>query len=61
MLNLKLVLENPLGFWDTNGSPNLGQATKPRNNQQKKWTCRIADVALPTDHRIKLKESEKKD
>ena len=26
----------PLGFLDTNGSPNLGQTTRPDNNQQEK-------------------------
>ena len=28
---------------------------------KKKRTCKIVDFAVPTDHRIKLKESEKKD
>ena len=28
--------------------------------QQKKRTCRIVDFALPADHIVKLKESEKK-
>ena len=49
----------PLGFWDTNGSPNLGQMTRPSNNQQQKK--RIVDFAVPADHCVKLKESEKKD
>ena len=54
------VLENdtqtPMGFWDTNGSPNLSQTTRPYNNQQKRRrTCKIVD------HRVKLKESEKRD
>ena len=53
--------QTALGFRDTKGSPNLGQTTKPYNNQQKKRTCRIVDFAVPADHRIKLKESEKKD
>ena len=54
--------QRSLGFWDTNGSPNLDQTTRPNNNnQQKKETCRIVDSAVSTDHRIKLKESEKKD
>ena len=53
--------QNPLGFWDTNGSPNLGQTTRPCNNQQKKRTCRIVDFAVPADHRAKFKESEKKE
>ena len=68
--NPESVLENetqtPLGFWDTGGSPNLGQAIRPTNNQQqkkkgKKRTCRIVDFAVPADHRLKLKENEKKD
>ena len=45
----------------TNGSPNPGQETRLNNNQQKKRTCKIVDFAIPVDHRIKLKESEKKD
>ena len=56
----------PPEFWDTNGSRNLGQTTKPYNNQKKKKkkkkrTSRIADVAVPADLSIKLKESEKKE
>ena len=43
----------------TNGSLNLGQKTRPYDN--KKRTCNIEDLAVPADHRIKLKESEKKD
>ena len=35
--------------------------TRPYNNQQKKRTCKIVDFASPADHRVKLKESEKKD
>ena len=31
------------------------------NNQQRKRTWEIVDFAVPVDHRIKLKESEKKD
>ena len=31
-------------------------------NNNKKWrTCKIVDFAVPAGHRIKLKESEKKD
>ena len=50
-----------MGRWHTNGSPNLGQKTRPYNNQQKKRTCKIVDFAIPADHRIKLKECENKD
>ena len=37
------------------------KTTRPNNNQQKKRTCWVVDFAVSTDHRIKLKESEKKD
>ena len=30
-------------------------------SKKKKRSCKIVDFAVPTDHRIKLKESEKKD
>ena len=30
-------------------------------NKKKKRTCRIADFAVPVDHRVKLIENEKKD
>ena len=35
--------------------------TRPYNAQQKKRTFKIVDFVVPADHRIKLKESEKKD
>ena len=50
-----------MGLWHTHGSPNLVQKTRPNNNQQEKRTCKIFDFAVPADHRIKLKECEKKD
>ena len=51
-----------MGLWHTHRSPNLGQKTRPYNNQQKKKRiCKIVDFAVPADHRIKLKECEKKD
>ena len=34
--------------------------TRPYNNQQKKRICKIVDFAVPTNHRINLKECEKK-
>ena len=58
MHNPESILENEtqisLGFWDTNGSPNLGQTTKPGESQ-------ILDFAIPAEHRVKLKEGEKRD
>ena len=49
-----------LGFWDTKRSPNLGQTTRPYNDEQKKRSCRIVDFAVPTDLIVKLKECEKR-
>ena len=40
-----------MGLRRTDGSPNLGRKKK----------CKIDDLAAPADHRIKLKECEKKD
>ena len=50
-----------MGLWHTNGSPNPSQKTRAHNNQQKKRICKIVDFAVRADHRINLKESEKKD
>ena len=50
-----------MGHWHTDGLPNLGQKTRPNNNQQKKRICKIFDFAVTDYDRIKLKESEKKD
>ena len=52
-----------MGLRHTHGSSNLGQKTRHNNNQQqqKKRTDKIVDFAVPADHRIKLKECEKKD
>ena len=48
-------------IWDTNWSRNLGQTTRPYNNQQKKKrTSRIVDFAVSADHKVKLKENEEK-
>ena len=55
-----------MGLWNTDGSPNLGQKTRPNNNQQKKKKekkkriYKIIDSAVPGDYTIKLKEREKK-
>ena len=32
-----------------------------KKKKKKKKTCKIVDLAVPVDHRVKLKESEKKD
>ena len=53
--------QTPLGFWNTNGSSNFDQTTRPNNSKKKKRTCQIEDLAVPADHRVKLKENKKKD
>ena len=54
--------QTSMGLWYTNGSPNLGQKTRPYNNQQqKKKIYKIVDFAVPADHRIKRKECKKRD
>ena len=53
--------QTPIGLWYTNGLSNHGQKTRPYNYQQKKKICKIVDFAVPADHRIKLKECEKRD
>ena len=54
--------QTSMGLWHTNGPPDLGQKTRPYNNpQQKKRISKIVDFAVPADHRLTLKEFEKKD
>ena len=55
-----------MGLGHTHGSPNLGQKTRFNNNQKKKKekkkrACKTVDLAVPADHRIKLKECEMMD
>ena len=61
---IKWHAQTPVGLWYRNGSPNLDPKTRSYNNQQKKKKakiCKIVDFAVPADHRIKLKECEKRD
>ena len=57
--------QTPVGLLYKNGSPNLGPKTRSYNNKQKKKkkkkVCKIVDFVVPADHRIKLKECEKRD
>ena len=52
--------QTPLGFWDTNGSSNLGQTTRPSNNQQEKENLPNCGLCYPGWPQSKI-ESEKKD
>ena len=52
---IKMIHINFYGTCHTNGSPNFGQKII---NKKK---CKIIDFAVSADHRIKLKECEKKD
>ena len=38
---------------------NLGETIRP-SDSKKERTCRIVDFAVPVDHRVNLKENEKK-
>ena len=59
--NVEWDTQTSVGFWYTNGSPNLGQTTRPSDSQQKKRTYQIVYVDVSADHRVALKESEMKD
>ena len=52
--------KTPLRFWLTNRSLNLGQTTRPYNDQQIKRTCKTVDFDVSADHRVKLKKTWKK-
>ena len=49
-----------MGLWNTNGSPNSGQKTRPSDSWLER-AYQIVDFAVPVDHRVKIKESEKRD
>ena len=54
------MYKNPLGLWDTDGSPNLAQMTWLRDShQQKKKKKKKGEHAVLFDHWVKLKKSEK--
>ena len=54
--------QNFLGLRDINRSHYLGQTTKPNDSYPNdRKTCRRIDFAVPVDHRVKIKESDKGD
>ena len=51
-----------MGFWDTNRSSNPNQKTRPSDNLLKKKSLGLfIDFDVPTDHRGKIKEREKRE
>ena len=50
-----------MGLRQRNVAPNPGQKNRPSNQKKKKkGICQIVDFAVPAGHRLKMKESEKK-
>ena len=70
MHNSTSVLENDTHklLWDFNIQTDRLISTRrayliiinKKKKKEKKRTCKIVDVAIPADHRVKLRESEKK-
>ena len=50
-----------LGYWGTNGHLISTRRVDVIIINEKERICRIGDFVVPTDHRLKLKESEKRD
>ena len=50
-----------MGLWHTHSSPNLARIPDLIIINKKKRTCKIVHFGVLADHRIKLKECEKKD
>ena len=53
--------QTPQGFWNTSGSPILGQTNRPCNCRPKKRIGQIADFTVSADRGAKLKEIENLD
>ena len=51
--------KNSQGFWDTNKSPNPEQKTRPSDNNKKK-PYRMVNYVVLSNHRVKIKENEKR-
>ena len=75
MHNLESILENETKIlWDfelqtdhrisarrPRPSDSQKKKKKKKKKKEKKRTCRIMDFAVPVDHKVKVKESEKRD
>ena len=57
-LSWRIWCTNFFGIWKTNVSRKLGKTT--RSSAKKYKPCWIVGVVVPADHRVKLKESEKR-
>ena len=62
MHNPTSVLDNDTHklLWDFDIQTDHLISARRTNNQQKKRICEIVDFAVPTDHRVKLNKSERK-
>ena len=49
----------PLGFWDTNGLPNLGQTSRPYHNQQKRENLQDCGFCCPSGPQSKIERMRK--
>ena len=65
MYNPEYVRENKtrttLGFRERNKLPNLGQMTKPHNNQQKRKNLQNCGLCCPGGPQSRAEKYEKKD
>ena len=69
MHNQRLVLENDTHklLWNVDiQTEHLISAKRTdlmiiKKKRKEKWTCKILDFAVPSDHRVRLTESEKTD
>ena len=51
--------QTPLRFWDTNGSPNFDQTTKPHNNQHKRENLQNCGLSCPNRPQSKIERKQK--
>ena len=61
MNKLLLDFEIQTNHWISARRPDLVIINMNNNNKKKKRTCQVVDFDVQADHRVKLKESEKRD
>ena len=47
IITIIIIIQTSLGFSDTNGSPNLGKTTRPRNKKEKRLNLPICGFCCP--------------